>query len=84
MSKEMSIILLGLWVMIVPYLGVPSPWRTGLLVLSGGAIALLGFLLRGQTISKPQKKTEHHTFQESTRPMSDVHVTPEVADTQEF
>ncbi|MDO8518283.1 MAG: hypothetical protein Q7S26_03275 [bacterium] len=51
MSKETSIIVLGVWVVIVPYLGVPASWRTVLLVLSGAAIATLGFLLRGEAMT---------------------------------
>ena len=85
MSREMSIIVLGIWVMIVPYLGVPSAWRTILLVLSGAVIAVIGFLLRGQTFSKPHnKKTDHHPFQENTARMSDVHSPEEITDTVEL
>ncbi len=52
MSKETSILVLGLWVFAVPFLGVPGSWRTVLLVLSGAGIAVLGFLLRGEAMSK--------------------------------
>jgi len=79
----MSIIVLGIVVIVIPYTGFPSPWRTGMLVLAGGAIAVIGFLLRGQTLSKPQKKTEHHPFQESTARMNDMHVA-ETSDTAEL
>lgn len=72
MSREMGIIVLGLAVMIIPYLGVPSAWRTALLVLAGAALAVIGFLLRGSAMSLPQKKTEHHPFAESPARMSDI------------
>jgi hypothetical protein len=42
---------------------------------------VIGFLLRGETLSRPRRtQTEHHPFQESARPMSDMrHVdSPEV------
>ena len=81
MSREMSIIVLGILVIVIPYTGFPSPWRTLFLVLAGAAIAIIGFLLRGQTLSKPQKKTEHHPFQESARMNEIRHV--EAAETFE-
>jgi len=68
----MGIIVLGFWVIIVPYLGIPASWRTVLLVLAGAAVALLGFLLRGQTFLQPSKKTEHHPFAESTGRVNDI------------
>ena len=52
MSKEMTVIALGVWVAVVPYLGVPGSWRTVILVLSGLAIAAAGFLLRGEAIAR--------------------------------
>lgn len=52
MSKEMTIIALGIWIIIVPYLGVPGSWRTAILVLSGLGIAVTGFLLRGEAIAR--------------------------------
>lgn len=64
MSKEMSVIVLGIWVVVVPYLGVPSSWRTVLLVLSGLTIAVIGFLLRNESLAhtgtsaQPRHRTE--------------------------
>lgn len=52
MSKEMTIVALGIWVMVVPYLGVPGSWRTVILVLTGVGIAIVGFLLRGEALSR--------------------------------
>jgi hypothetical protein len=63
MSKEMGVILLGVWVIIVPYLGVPSGWRTIILVLSGIAVMILGFLLRAQELSAP--RGSKNTFMEN-------------------
>lgn len=68
MSKEMTIIALGLWVVVVPYLGIPGDWRTALLVLSGIGIAVTGFLLRGEALSHGTKPHEHNPFVESGQP----------------
>ena len=73
MSKEMTIIALGIWVIIIPYLGVPGSWRTGLLLISGLFIVLVGFLLRAQSLSHSTKHTAHRTFEENTHTSEDQH-----------
>lgn len=52
MSKEMTVILFGLLVAITPYIGIPGVFKTVLLVLSGLAIAVVGFLLRGESLAR--------------------------------
>ena len=64
MSKEMLVIALGLWVIIIPNLGVPVSWRETLLILTGAAIVFVGFLLRGEVISKGMKGSEKNNFVE--------------------
>ncbi len=65
MSKEMSVILLGVAVVIIPYLGVPSAWRTFLLVLAGLALVVIGFLLRARDMMHSRKNSPHHSFVEN-------------------
>ena len=62
----MTIIVLGVWVAIVPYLGVPGTWRTALLLVSGLGIAIVGFLLRGESIGRAQHRNARSTFVETT------------------
>ena len=62
MSKEMSIIALGVWVIVMPYLGIYRSWLTVLLVLTGITLMVLGFLLRGETIAR-----EHHSAPKTPR-----------------
>lgn len=71
MSKEMTIIALGVWVVIVPYLGFPGPWRTGILVMTGLCVVVVGFLLRAQTISKGTHRDNNHLFVENTTEKQD-------------
>ena len=67
MSKEMGVIILGLLVIIIPYLGLPISWRTILLVIVGVGITIIGFLLRGEVISKGTAGSEKHHFAEPTK-----------------
>ena len=53
MSKETTVILLGALVVIVPYLGVPSSWRTLALIVIGIALMIVGFMLRGKSQATP-------------------------------
>jgi len=45
MSKNSIILLLGLWVALVPFLGFPGAWKTFFIVVSGLAIAVLSILI---------------------------------------
>lgn len=65
MSKEMGIIVLGLWITISPYLGVPSSWRTVFMIVVGLAIVILGFLLRMESLAQRGKRSEHRPFAEN-------------------
>ena len=46
MTKEMWIIVLGIVVALVPFLGFPGSWKTVIFVLVGLAIAVLAFIIR--------------------------------------
>jgi hypothetical protein len=65
MSKEMTIIVLGVWTIILPYLGIPSGWRTTLVILTGIGFVVLGFLLRGETLSRGHKGSSRHSYVEN-------------------
>lgn len=52
MSKEVSIILLGLVVALIPYFGFPGSWRDGFLLVAGIVIAALGFFLRKEALAR--------------------------------
>ena len=77
MSKEMTVIVLGIWVVVVPYLGIPGAWRTALLVLTGIGIALVGFILRGEALGRPDRPgsagSQHSTFVENTAQPTEAH-----------
>ena len=48
----MTVIILGIAVIVVPYLGFPGSWRTLILVALGAAVAIIGFLLRGEALRR--------------------------------
>lgn len=50
MSKDVAIIVLGIWIAIVPFLGFPGLWETIIYVVSGLGVVLMTFLLRRDII----------------------------------
>jgi len=46
MTKDLVIIILGVWVALVPFLGFPNQWDTIIFMLSGFAIVVFMSLLR--------------------------------------
>lgn len=49
MRKERTLFFIGIWVAILPFLGLPSSWRKVLFILSGCAIIYLAYLFRKET-----------------------------------
>ena len=71
MSKEITLILLGIWIAVVPYLGIPSSWKTSIFFISGLLVILLGFLLRTEALARTSGQSggryaSRHTFVENT------------------
>lgn len=69
----MNIIALGVFLVILPYLGIPGSWRTVLIVLSGLAVAAIGFLLRGETLSRGILPDPRHPFVENNAAPAQEH-----------
>ncbi len=65
MSKEMGVIALGLWIIVLPYLGIPGSWRTVLFILTGLALVALGFYLRNDALSAGAARSSKRPFIES-------------------
>ncbi len=54
------VIALGLWIIVVrTLLGIPGSWQTFLFILTGVALAVIGFLLRGEALSRGTPRREH-------------------------
>ena len=75
MSKEMMVIALGLWIITVrTMLGIPGSWQTFLFIVTGVALAIIGFLLRGEALGRarptgePNSKKSSFSFIESDTP----------------
>lgn len=65
MSKEVAVIVLGAWIVVVTQLGVPSSWRAALIVLSALGLIVIGFFLRAEALSRGGKRTSSHPFVEN-------------------
>jgi hypothetical protein len=74
MSKEMTVITLGIWIIVVPYLGVPGSWRTTLIVLTGVGLIVLGFFLRAEALSRGPRRGSSHSFVENSPSSTQEHL----------
>jgi hypothetical protein len=80
MSKEMMVIALGLWIIVVrTLLGIPGSWQTAVFIVTGVLLAIIGFLLRGESLSRAgthsarPERSSSYTFVENTPPASAAH-----------
>lgn len=46
MSKETTVFLIGILLMLVPFLGMPAEWRQCLIAFIGAFLILIGYSLR--------------------------------------
>ncbi len=53
------VIALGLWIIVIrTFLGVPGSWQTFLFIATGIALAVIGFLLRGEALGRTRNEGE--------------------------
>jgi len=65
MSKEMAVIAFGIWVLVIPYLGIPGEWRTIVTVITGALLVGLGFFLRAEMLSRGVRRSTNNHFVEN-------------------
>ncbi len=66
MSKEMTVIVLGVLLVIQTQFGIPDSWHTFLVVFFGGALVVTGFFLRTETLARGDHSHEHAPFVDNT------------------
>lgn len=64
MSKEMTVIVLGVFTIVLTQIGIPSSWRAALLILTGIMLIALGFFLRSEALTRGRGGNRH--FVENT------------------
>ena len=60
-SKIKTILILGLVVIVIPFLGIPLAWKQWILAIIGLAIMILAFVLRQALSRAPQMRQEVYT-----------------------
>ncbi|HEY4517420.1 MAG TPA: hypothetical protein VJI74_00835 [Candidatus Paceibacterota bacterium] len=61
MSKESTLLLLGIGIVLTQFSGLPSSWKNVLFFICGGAVAVLGFLLRRRMLAASSSGREERT-----------------------
>ncbi len=64
MRKERTLFIIGIWVIVLPFLGFPEAWRHILFVMTGLALAYLSYLYYKEAKMRQSKNsnTESKTF----------------------
>ncbi len=68
-TKEKIVICLGVWIIVLPFLGFPESWKSVLFVLTGIVLAYVGALLYKRVHVDAQShsvETEAETFTETS------------------
>lgn len=60
MRKEKTLFIIGLWVMILPFLGFPNSWRKVLFFITGVAMMYLAYLFYIEVKVRLAKHTDHN------------------------
>jgi len=59
MRKERTLLILGIWVAVLPYLGFPNNWRKVLFLLTGLALVFLAYLFYKQAKARQVINDNH-------------------------
>ncbi len=63
MRKERTLLTLGIWVAMLPFLGFPDSWRQTFFLITGIALVYLAYLFYKQAKSRnPQNDNRSKTF----------------------
>ena len=65
MSREMVVVVLGLWVIALPHLGVPHSWSVIITTLTGIAVIAMGLYMRAKALGGAARRSTHHPFVEN-------------------
>ncbi len=76
------VIALGLWIIVVrTLLGIPGHWQTFLFIVTGVALAVLGFLLRGEALSRAMGPRDSRTERSGTYSFVENNTTSKLSNT---
>lgn len=73
MSRESLVFLLGIFLTVLPFLGVPETWRQYAIAFAGAVLILIGYSLRRSLylskIDKGNGERGDDSFVETTKPL---------------
>jgi hypothetical protein len=61
----MAVVVLGLWVIVLPHLGVPHSWSVVITTLTGAIVIATGLYMRAKALGGGARRSTHHPFIEN-------------------
>jgi len=75
MRKEKTLFILGLWIIILPFLGLPSLWKNILFAITGLMLFYLSYLFKYEAKSRIDKiENRAKTFVDSANNNKDLNI----------
>lgn len=71
MSKRQTLMVLGIWVIILPFLGFPGTWKSILFCATGLVIATIAYALRPETRVSPASNITYAEHKNEPAPVSE-------------
>ncbi|MFA6397343.1 MAG: hypothetical protein WDK96_00660 [Candidatus Paceibacterota bacterium] len=63
MSKQKIILILGFWILILPFLGLTTSWKKFFLMITGISLMYLAYLIHKEKLTlMPKKEEKYNTF----------------------
>jgi hypothetical protein len=63
MRKERTLLIIGCWIIILPFLGFPNNWRENILIISGLSLVYLAYLFYiEKKATAPKNENRSRTF----------------------
>lgn len=69
MSKHRILILTGLWIMILPFLGFPRGLKNALFIITGSSLILLAYAFKRRKRIQRLKKNEERVMSNQEEPV---------------
>lgn len=65
MSRARTLLLLGIWVAVMPYLGFPSSWKNGLMILTGLILMYISYVMYSENRESKEAVQTFENFSEN-------------------
>jgi arginine exporter protein ArgO len=56
MKRDYTLLFIGIWIMILPFLGFPTSWKKVLLIVTGLFVVFIGYMVWRERLNKEKQE----------------------------